>query len=287
MNVAIVSSLEYCNKISEDIALADALREIGVDCKIVAWNDSDVEWGKFDTAILRSAWGYYKYYSNFLKWLGILDAKQVPLINDTNMVRWNTQKDKQFGTLNTFGIPIIPYVVSENLSGLDSIAKMLNSRQIVIKPVVSASGNDTHLINMDLITERQLCQISNKFNNRKCLVQPFIKDITSGEYALVYLGGKLSHAVIRFPGVFAEKKSPIYMMNQDIPKNIIKLADNTSSSITKFFGHIPAYARYDIVNDMLMETELAEPDLMTRNIPEELKKSALRKLAGLVFKKGK
>lgn len=284
MNVAIVSSLEYRNKISEDIALAEALREAGLNCEIVAWDDSGVKWSRFDIAILRSAWGYHKKYCEFLSWMEMLDTKRIPLINNTNMVRWNIQKDRQLETLRLLKLPTIPYAVSDNIKNLGSMAKQLGTTKLVIKPVVSASGNDTYMIDTLSIPSEQSQNLQNIFKERKFIIQPFIDGIKNGEYALVYIGGTLSHAVIRFPGVFAEKKTALYIPNSEIPAEIVKLADLTSQRITQCFGTCPAYARYDIVENMIMEVELAEPDLMTRNISQELKATALKKLAVLIAK---
>jgi len=268
MHVAVVSSIDNCRKISEDIWLASSLRKTNIDADIVAWDDCSIDWEKYNGAVLRSVWNYPAKYDLFSEWLDKLDSKKIPLINDTNMVRWNIRKDLQFATLNDMKLPIFPYVIS-NSSDINctSIAQELDTDTFVIKPVISNSGKNTFII--DLNNQKDLARI--KDDTHQFIVQPFIENIKNGEYALVFINGKYSHAAIRFPGIFTEKQSPMQVNKIDIPESILSLAMKCSSNMKSYFGKFPAYARYDIVDGYIMEVELAEPDLMTRtiqNLPE-------------------
>lgn len=287
MLVAIVSSLEYCDKISEDLSLREALTNNGVNCEIVAWDDPDVDWKKYDVAVLRSAWGYHKKYNQFLVWLDYLDVIGLKLINDTNIVRWNIRKDLQLNTLEKLQIPVVPYqVLQSNVIDIQTIKKEFQADKIVIKPVVSASGYNTFFLeNKDEQKTIKKNELPKVFNDSFVIVQPYVKQIESGEYALVFIGGKFSHAVIRYPGVLSAKQKTVYIKPSDIPVKIMQLAIMCSKKLANLFGMIPSYARYDIVNDMIMEVELAEPDLMTRDIPEQDKQVALNQLARQVVKK--
>lgn len=279
MRIAIVSSYDNCSKISEDILLVTAFNDIGVDADIVAWDDSAIDWGIYDGTVLRSAWDYHTKYDSFIKWLGILDSKNIPLINNTKIIRWNTRKDLQLSTLNDMGLPIIPYIIS-NYSDINykTFAKHLNADTLVIKPVVSASGNNTFLLNSS--GEKP------SVKDQPFIIQPFIENIKNGEYALIFIDGVYSHAVIRFPGILSEKKSSIYVDKADVPEYALSLAMKCSNNIKNYFGQYPAYARYDIVDGYIMEVELAEPDLMTRCIPNEAdKKSIMNNLAMAIVKR--
>ncbi len=282
MYAAIVSCLEYCNKISEDIALGNMLQKQNIPNDIVAWNDKAVDWHKYDIAILRSAWGYHKDYANFLKWLDLLDGQNIPLVNDTKIVRWNINKAVQFNTLQELQIPVIPYEITNTIN-LSELYQKFATQKLVFKPVVSASGNDTYVINSPELKNNMTQKfIKTKFQNTMCLVQPFITNVHNGEYALVFMDGVFSHAVIRFPGIFTDKKQPIYIPKNKIPQNIIDMAVASAKSVQQYFGKNPVYARYDIVNDGIMEIELAEPDLMTRNIPEKQKNTVLKNFAQII-----
>lgn len=286
MKVAIVSSLEHCNKISEDKGLKSALQKYGIESDIVAWESKDAEWTIYDTAILRSAWGYHKKYNEFIQWLDYLDKCGVRLINPTNMVRWNIRKDLQLDTLQTLGVPVIPYCITNSADiNVSTLREQFDTNKIVLKPTVSASGTDTHILG-DSPSKNAIvpADIATIFKNRQIIAQPYLENITDGEYALAYIGGQFSHAVIRFPGVFAQKQSPIYIENLKVPAKILGLAESCAKKLNQHFGSTPVYARYDIVDGVVMEVELAEPDLMTRNIPEENSLKALNNLAQIVHK---
>ncbi len=286
MKVAIVSSLEHCNKISEDKGLKSALQKYDIESEIVAWNSKDVNWKMFDVAVLRSTWGYHKRYNEFMQWLYYLDSNNIKLINDTNIVRWNIHKNLQLDTLQTLGIPVIPYCITNSVDiNVSVLKKRFNTNKIVLKPTVSASGTDTYILD-DKLGKNAIApaDITIIFKNRQIIAQPYLENITDGEYALVYIGGQFSHAVIRFPGVFGPKQSPVYIENSKIPTKILGLAESCAKKLARHFGVTPAYARYDIVDGVVMEVELAEPDLMTRNIPEENRSKALNNLAQIVHK---
>lgn len=286
MHVAIVSCLEYCNKVSEDVALGDALQKQNITNDVVAWDDACVNWNKYNVAILRSAWGYHKKYNKFLQWLNLLDEHDVPLVNDTNMVRWNTDKSIQFETLKKLKIPIIPYMICTPNTSLEQAYQNFGTKRLVVKPIVSAGGDNTYAINVfGLESDTQQNFIRQTFKDSKFIVQPFIENISGGEYALVFIDGKFSHAVIRFPGVFTDKKQPIYIPKKQVPQKIYDIAVCAAESIKGYFSTSPVYARYDIVGEEIMEIELAEPDLMTRNIPKTKKQAALTKFAQIISKR--
>jgi len=285
MYVAIVSCLNYCNKISEDTALQESLLKNGVRSDIVAWDDGHIDWNKYDVAVLRSAWGYHKKYSSFLNWLNLLDQLKIPLINNTDIVRWNINKEVQFNTLSELNVPIISYMISDSSVDFEQLYQIFNTQKLVFKPIVSASGYDTYVINANGQKNSVHPDVIKKvFQRRKFIVQPFVENIYAGEYALIFFDGEFSHSVLRFPGIFTDKKAHYYVPKQDVPKNIFDTATNAAKTIRHYFGENPVYARYDVVNDGIMEIELAEPDLMTRNIPQEQKHLALTKFADLISK---
>jgi uncharacterized protein YkvS len=74
--------------------------------------------------------------------------------------------------------------------------------------------------------------------------------------------------MLRFPGIFAKKQRPLVI--KVVPKEIMKLAISVSN-IPEFKDYL--YMRVDIVNNhskpLIMEVELAEPDLLTKYINNE------------------
>lgn len=286
MYIAIVSCLEYCKKISEDVDLLIALKKLGVESDIVSWDDFSINWTNYDIVIVRSAWNYYIKYELFLKWLDLLDKKNISIINSSDIIRWNIKKDIQLKTLNNLGIPVIPYMIHNSTNiNFSKLFHKMRTNKLVFKPVISASGNDTYVLNDNNLNHNVTENFIKKvFYNRKFIIQPFIEDIKEGEYSLIFFGGNFSHAVKRYPGIFFDKKKTEYISMNNLPKDIMILAISTSKALNIYFGKNPIYARYDIVNKFIMEVELTEPDLMTRNISIKDKELVLSNLASLIIK---
>ena len=78
--------------------------------------------------------------------------------------------------------------------------------------------------------------------------------------------------MMRYPGVFANREKPVYLAT--IPESVKKLADKVSK-IEEYSSYL--YMRVDIVlhnnKPMIMEVELAEPDLLFKFISDEKKKT--------------
>jgi glutathione synthase/RimK-type ligase-like ATP-grasp enzyme len=288
MNIAIASSIDNIGKISEDVLLRDTLQQLGANSEIIVWDDDSVNWDKYDAVVLRSVWDYYIKYDLFIKWLEILNSKGIPLINDTKIVRWNIQKDKQFSTLTDMGLPIIPYAISNSSDfNPEYFMDKWHTDALVIKPTVSASGYNTFIIGGNGIKNSiGKSEIANIFQNSQFIIQPFIKNITQGEYAVVFIDGQYSHTSIRFPGRFEEKKSAQYIEKDQVPESVMKIANMCAGNIQRHFKCAPVYARYDIVDGYVMEIELAEPDLMTRTIQDETeRKTVIKNLAMAIIKR--
>src|SRR5574344_2334313 len=107
MKIGIVSNNEFLNKITEDINIKRHLNLIDVDAEILAWEDTNIDYSKFDALILRSVWGYQNNYIEFKKWLCKLQDEKIIIFNDVNMIKNNIRKDLQFKLLDKYEIPHI------------------------------------------------------------------------------------------------------------------------------------------------------------------------------------
>ena len=158
--VNIISSLKYKNKVKEDLCLQKQFLKNGCHCKIVAWEDKDFT----DMNVIRSVWGYHNNVDEFLNNIG--DNKT---INPKNVLLDNIDKRKQFEILSKNGIKTIDTMFVRNSSEITVIDKKL-----VVKPVVSAGGNNTFIIEK----KEDLIKL-NGINN--LMVQPYIERISEGE----------------------------------------------------------------------------------------------------------
>ena len=163
-------------------------------------------------------------------------------------------------------INIVPTIWSSSLDGnIPNYFSELDTSEIVIKPTVSASSNDTFRLNkLNYIQEQS--NLNPIFSNRSFMVQPFVQNIISeGEYSLFYFGGDLSHTVLKKP-----KENDFRTQEELGGKYILFKADAAlraiGRTILEAIDNTPLYARIDLVrlednNFALLELELIEPSL--------------------------
>ena len=268
-NVGIVSCDKWMNKITEDLLLKQELINNNINARIISWEDT-IDYSNFDCLILRSAWGYQEKYSEFKEWLQMIQCKDILLLNYPDIIINNIQKNKQFSILEKNNIPFITtsFVYNED----DLLERLASNPLTVIKPIISGSGENTYLINQkDLSNLRNILNgLKNIFiqDDNGIMIQPYFNGIENGEYACIFIDGINTHNMLRFPGVFSEKKRPIYLPS--VPNCVEKIATDVSK-LEEFSGYL--YMRVDIVlqddKPAIMEVELAEPDLLFKYIENE------------------
>lgn len=273
--VAIVSCDKWIGKLEEDNNLKNALINLGIDARIISWQQPLQE--EYDLLILKSVWGYQNYYTDFKKWLLYIKTNNIPLFNNVDMVLSNIMKDIQFDILRKGNVDFIDTIFLQQSEVLNmNTFDMLGNNSYVIKPTISGSGENTYLINgssdmsvQNVIRKENIVEIYSKIldNNNDCkiMIQPFISEINNGEYSCIFIDGKLTHTMLRFPNIFHEKRRP-YLVSE-VPDVIIELAKRIEK-IQEFNDYL--YMRVDMVlidgNAKIMEVELTDPDLLTKYI---------------------
>ena len=280
--VGIVSCDRWIDKLEEDNNLKDALINLGIDAKIISWQHPLEE--KYDLLVLKSVWGYQNYYKEFKNWLLYIKNNNIPLVNSVDIILNNIMKDVQFNILRKNNVDIIDTIFLQQSELLNkSIFDMLDDNAYVFKPTISGSGENTYLVTNssdksipNTIQKEDIVKIYNKMldDNSDCkiMIQPFISEINNGEYSCIFIDGKLTHTMLRFPNIFHEKRRP-YLVNY-VPGSIIELA-RVVEKIKDFSNYL--YMRVDMVlvngKAKIMEVELADPDLLTKYIGDSTVKS--------------
>lgn len=287
--VAIVSCDKWIGKLDEDNNLKNALINLGIDARIISWQQPLQE--EYDLLILKSVWGYQNYYTDFKKWLLYIKTNNIPLFNNVDMVLSNIMKDIQFDILRKGNVDFIDTIFLQQSEVLNmNTFDMLGNNSYVIKPTISGSGENTYLINgssdmsvQNVIRKENIVEIYSKIldNNNDCkiMIQPFISEINNGEYSCIFIDGKLTHTMLRFPNIFHEKRRP-YLVSE-VPDVIIELAKRIEK-IQEFNDYL--YMRVDMVlidgNAKIMEVELTDPDLLTKYISNmDVKSNVIKTLA--------
>lgn len=262
--IAIATSAEWPELLPEERPLLDAFRAAGLEPVPAVWTDPSIDWSGFDAVLLRSVWDYYQRQVEFSEWLGLLDKADVLVLNETDLVRWNSDK-RYLLELRERGVAIVPSQVAAGAC-LREVVAGLEGQQIVIKPTMSAAAHNTV---RGVAGSAELDQAMTDLPDDVYLVQPFLPEIqTDGEWSLLYFGGEFSHAVVKRPAAGDYRVQQMFggesTLEEPTPA-ILESAENALSAAPSQ----PTYARVDgvVVNGrfLLMELELIEP---YRFIPE-------------------
>lgn len=265
---------------SYDHLLYEPFRKLGWNAEHVPWRRYGVDWNDYDAVIIRSTWDYQDDSELFLQTLEKINNSSAHLENNLELVKWNLSKT-YLKNMQSKEVLIVPTLFDNELTGekLKKYFDELDSHTIIIKPVISASAQNTFKISKQ--TEDGNAEILKRnFKKREFLVQPFMKNIVEeGEYSVFFFGDVYSHTILKTPKqndfrVQEEHGGILKLVKPE--EKMIRLA----TEIRALIKPDPLYSRIDFVrtdNDMfaLMELELIEPSLyfnMDSSSPERFAK---------------
>jgi glutathione synthase/RimK-type ligase-like ATP-grasp enzyme len=266
--IALATSADFPELYQDDLPLVAALRTAGLDPVPEVWTDPSVDWSSYDAVLLRSVWDYHTRYVEFTEWLGLLDKAEVPVFNDSDLVRWNADKGYLL-ELRERGVAIVPTQVAAGPC-LREVITGLTGQEIVVKPTISA--NAKHTIR-GIAGSDQLSRAIDELPDGAYLVQPFLTEVLSeGEWSLLFIDGEFSHAVLKRPAdgdyrvqyVLGGTAAPA-----EAPTAVRESAAAALAALDT--RRPPLYARVDGIvtagRFLLMELELIEPFLYLADHP--------------------
>ena len=168
--------------------LVKAAAAQGLDAEVVVWDDEAVDWSAYDLVVVRSCWDYIDRRDDFLAW-----AEQVPnLHNSADVLAWNTDK-VYLRELADAGVPVID--TRWDVRRGDDLP---SAEEWVVKPSISGGSRDTaRWADPDDVYDHSEELIA---AGRTVMVQPYVPSVdTEGETALIYFGGRFSHAIRKGP----------------------------------------------------------------------------------------
>ncbi|MFK0229989.1 RimK family alpha-L-glutamate ligase [Streptomyces sp. NPDC090303] len=191
--VACVTSRQYENLYEEDRPLLTAFAERGIDARAAVWDDPAVVWPEYDLVLLRSPWDYHARPEAFLDWYRTV-SEQTVTVNSFKAVSGNQHKG-YLRELHRRGAPVIPTAVILKPSAARATAAEHGWADPVLKPATSMGGRGVHRVaEVDTVA-------LDATSTGDWVVQPLQRNVyDEGEISLVYLGGRLSHAVRKWPG---------------------------------------------------------------------------------------
>ncbi|XP_064616807.1 cycloserine biosynthesis protein DcsG-like [Liolophura sinensis] len=262
--------INYGPNVRDDL-LASALRRQGIAVDGAPWDDSTVDWSKFDGVVLRTTWNYHLRLHDFIKWMNALKLLGVKVFNAPEVVAWNCSK-KYLLELQQKGVAIpATRLVSRRTEPVPRFSDIMKrfsvdaSRSVVIKPCVSLCAYETHLVPFKDADKFQ-AKFEQMVRERDVLLQEFVPEIkTSGEWGLVYLNKVYSHAVLKLAktGDFRVQHFHGGTVRHGTPSRAVRdFCDNVMSRLPDDL----LYARVDVIQRddgtvLLMEVELIEPTL--------------------------
>jgi glutathione synthase/RimK-type ligase-like ATP-grasp enzyme len=285
--VCFVTCIRWPELSASDRVAADALRRRGVDVEARPWNGPDARFDGFDAVILRANWDYHFTPDVFLAWLDERERRGSVVWNAPALVRWNVPKTYLFD-LRRQAVPVVPTIVLDD-RGIAAVPEVMAAegwKRAVVKPLVSASAHDTHLV--DVADPAAIERLRAGAMSQPAMIQPFLEEIrTRGEWSVVFADGALTHAVLKRPapgefrvqprlGGTAEALSP--------PEDVVRAACQAVAALSE----VPLYARVDGVETaqgfLVMEVEVNEPGLFFHLAPagaERFAEAVVRRLATL------
>lgn len=262
-----------------DHLLFEPLNKRGWSVREISWRNKEVDWNQFEAVIIRSPWDYQQDPGAFLKALQNIEQSSAHLENGLELVKWNIDKT-YLQDLERKGIEIVPSLWRKTFkeNEVTTFFETLDTSEIIIKPTISANADDTFWINRSEV-KKYSQKLSNTFNNRPFLIQPFMESIVNeGEFSLFFFGKTYSHSILKIP------KADDFRVQEEHGGQLkpIEPEPELREAAQKLLHKIepaPLYSRMDYVRTAagsfaLMELELIEPSLYFNMDPESPRRFA-------------
>ena len=249
----------------DDRLLQSALGALGIEAAPAVWDSAEERWADYRAVLVRSCWDYHRRLDEFLAWFAMLERAGTAVWNPAPLLRWNAHK-RYLRDLAARGVPVVPtrWLRRGEQVRLAEVLAELGWGDAVVKPAVSASASGTWRTSPTSAAHDQ-ARLDALLAAGDAMVQPLVPVVAaSGEWSLVFFGGRFSHAVLKRPaagdyrvqwefGGSAVRADPGEHLVADAKRALAAAPDKA------------LYARVDGVEQggrlVLMELELIEPHL--------------------------
>jgi glutathione synthase/RimK-type ligase-like ATP-grasp enzyme len=250
MQVALATCVGIPDLEPDDRLLLPALAAHGIDGVPAVWDDDEVEWDAFDLVVLRSTWDYAERHDEFLAWTRSLRR----VLNPAPIVEWNTEK-RYLEHLSRAGVPTVPTRFVAPGAAFEPPAG-----SFVVKPSVSAGGRSSARFAPDEAEAAYALVAEIHAEGRTAMVQPYVS--RAEEKALVYVGGKYSHALLRQVPLPAAGSRPVLYLEEELaPAEASATERKIAEAAVACTPGETLYARVDLLGGAVLELELTEPSL--------------------------
>jgi glutathione synthase/RimK-type ligase-like ATP-grasp enzyme len=265
MRVGVAASREFLDLDDSWPLLCAALADLGARSEVAVWDDTNLDWARFDVVTPMYTWGYVTRREQFLGWVERVEAV-TRLVNPAAMLAWNSDKT-YLADLATVGVPIVPTLWVAPGERWEPPAE-----DYVVKPTVAsgAMGAARYRASPRSVADAHVRRLHQA--GQTVMVQPYQHRVDAvGETALVYSDGRFSHAVAKAAMLAADAGETDRLWEREVITRVEatgeqrEVAGAVIAAVAGRFGP-PVYARVDLVADQrgysrLLEAELVEPSL--------------------------
>jgi glutathione synthase/RimK-type ligase-like ATP-grasp enzyme len=266
INIVLATCGEWPDLSVSDAELARELTDRGHRVTARPWNTAPLsEFTSADMVVLRSNWDYHHDLARFDQWLGEVDDSPAVLHNPAHLVRAYLNKsslvdlsDAGFVTPRTLATPEFDADAAVDWADRHGFDR------VVIKPSVGASG-----FGVELVACHDLAAAAERWrqdpDRRPLLIQEFMPQVQGGEHALVFFGGRFSHALLRTAADGDFRVNGAYGGSMSLLKNPSQALIEFGHKVEAALPGPATYVRIDVVGDesgfAIMEVEVNEPAL--------------------------
>jgi O-ureido-D-serine cyclo-ligase len=283
--------------LDEDLPpLQAAFAAAGASAEIVDWDDGEVDWARFDLALLRSAWDYTERLPQFLAWAERTAARTL-LINPVPVVRWNSDKHYLL-ELARAELSVVPTRIAPAGSSarpvLEEFLAQHADAELVVKPAVGAGSRDARRHSRSDTGEILAHMQPLLAAGRSVMLQPYLESVDrDGETALMFIDGRFSHAIRKGPLLPAGAAATAALFAAEDIRPRVPGADELAVA-AGVMAQLPfdplLYGRVDLIRDeagrpCVLELELTEPSLYFTYHPGSAQRFASAALARLASAK--
>lgn len=245
--------------------LRSALVAARCDPVLVVWDQDDATEYGLDLVLVNYCWGYVSRRSEFLAWAEQVATRSL-LVNPVRALRWNSDKI-YLADLAAAGVPVVATTFVRPGQSWSAPAA-----DYVLKPSVGGGGWWTarYAHSAREAAERHVAMLHAA--GQTVMLQPYQRAIdTTGETAVVFFGGEVSHAVHKAALLEADVGLTDALWQREVitpaaaTEAHLEVAKLAMEAVVGCVGET-VYARVDVIdgNDgtpVVLEVELVEPSL--------------------------
>ncbi len=272
----------------EDALLRDALRGRGLDARIVAWDNLAIDWSGVKLCVIRSPGDWCFRLGEFRQWAQSVQ-RVTTIWNSVELMKWVSDKSYLVQLLDR-GISVVPTCCFPRGSAVN-LRQFLEGKgwpDAILKPLVGQGSMGIIRTSLSSppgaqpLSEAQV-HLDALLQRHGALIQPYFPAVeTEGELSLIYILGRITHAVRKFPnegdfrayGTPASKQEPA-----EVDDTTAAFAENAIQAI----GLPVAFGRIDVISGDRGEMHLLELELMQPRLFLSSSAVALDTMVGGIF----